>query len=252
MLRQGLIGSLVDVLSANLRRGIVDVAAFEVGKGYGRRGDQPNEWWRLGFVLAGSAEPAAYNRRPRAYDLDDAKGLVELIARRLGATAPGYEPAAEEAVFHPGRTARVAGADIAGILGQLHPELVERLELKAGAVIAGELSIAGLSGGQLSAIRSTPPARYPAVERDLAVVVRETVPAASVGEVIRGAAGPLLTGVVLFDIYRGVPLAADEKSLAHRLTFQSADRTLTEPEIDQAVEAVTRALGEQLEGRLRT
>jgi phenylalanyl-tRNA synthetase beta chain len=253
VLRQGLIGSLVDVVAANVRRGTTDVAAFEAGKGYGRGGGEAREWWRLGFVLTGSAEPAAFNRAARPFDLDDAKGLVELIAHRLGFPAPAYEPELGEAIFHPRRTARfVAGSQAAGIVGQLHPELLERLEVRSGPVIAAELSIAGLSGGQLEAVRSAPPARYPAVERDLAVVVGETVPAAAVGDAIRRAAGPLLHSVNLFDIYRGAPLRDDEKSLAHRLTFQSAERTLTEAEVDEALAAVTRSIADELGGRLRT
>ena len=252
VLRQGLIGSLVDVVSANVRRGISDVAAFEVGKGYGRQGRDAREWWRLGFVLTGSAEARAFNRPQRAFDLDDAKGVVELIARQLGSPAPGYEREADEAIFHPGRTARVIAAAMSGIVGQLHPELLERWGVTSAPLIAGELSIAGLSGGGLEAVRTSPPARYPAIERDVAVVVREAVPAATVANVIRRAAGPLLHGIVLFDIYRGAPLSAEEKSLAHRLTFQSPDRTLTEPEIDAATAAVTRALIDEVKGRLRT
>jgi phenylalanyl-tRNA synthetase beta chain len=253
VLRQGLIGSLVDVVGVNVRRGTADVAAFEAGKGYGRRDGDVHEWWRLGFVLTGGAQEPVFNRAARSFDLDDGKGVVELIARRLGFPRPTYEPEHDEPVFHPGRTARfVAGPHAAGVVGQLHPELLERWDIRAGPVIAGELSIAGLSAGQLEAVRSVPPARYPAVERDLAVVVGESVAAATVGDVIRRAAGPLLVAVTLFDIYRGVPLGGDEKSLAHRLMFQSVDRTLTEADVDEAVASVTKALADELGGRLRT
>ncbi len=86
VLRQGLIGSLVDIVRGNGRHGRSDVAMFEIGKGYGRIGDETVEWWRLGFALTGAAEPPAWNRPQRVYDVDDAKGIVELVARRL---APG-------------------------------------------------------------------------------------------------------------------------------------------------------------------
>ena len=253
VLRQGLIGSLVDVVGANVRRGTHDVAAFEAGKGYGRRDGNAHEWWRLGFVLTGLAESPTFNRPTQPLDLDDAKGVVELLAHRLGFPDVAYEPERDEPVFHPGRTARVrAGSQMVGIVGQLHPALVERSEVRSGPALVAELSIAGLAGGRLDAVRSIPPARYPAVERDLAVVVAEQVPAASVAEVVGRAAGQLLQSVALFDIYRGAPLGGDEKSLAYRLTFQSADRTLTETEVDDAVAAVTRSLADELGGRLRT
>jgi phenylalanyl-tRNA synthetase beta chain len=101
-------------------------------------------------------------------------------------------------------------------------------------------------------VKSVPPSRQPAVERDLAVVVAEAQPAGGVAGLIRRSGGPLLREVALFDIYRGAPLAAGEKSLAHRLTFQAGDRTLTEAEVDAAISSITGALSAELGGRLRT
>jgi phenylalanyl-tRNA synthetase beta chain len=89
------------------------------------------------------------------------------------------------------------------------------------------------------------------VQRDLAVVVREDTGAAAVAATIGRHGGPLLRDVALFDIYRGAPLAEDEKSLAHRLTFRATDRTLTEGEIDAAVAAITAGLATDVGGRLR-
>jgi phenylalanyl-tRNA synthetase beta chain len=119
-------------------------------------------------------------------------------------------------------------------------------------VIVAELAIAGLSGGQPTVSRSATPSRQPVVDRDLAVIVAEARPAADVEESIRRHGGPLLRSVVLFDIYRGRPLDESEKSLAYRLAFRADDRTLTEPEIDGAVDAVTSGLATDVDGRLRT
>jgi phenylalanyl-tRNA synthetase beta chain len=141
---------------------------------------------------------------------------------------------------------------LAGIVGQLHPQVLEEWEVRADSVVVAELSIAGLAGGVLEPVTSIPLARFPAVERDLAVVLPEGQPAGAVAALIRRTGGDLLRDVALFDIYRGAPLAAGEKSLAHRLTFQSADRTLTEAEVDAAIAAITAALAAQLGGRLRT
>ena len=94
VMRQSLIGSLLEVVATNVRQGRQDVAIFEIGKGYGATedGDSTHEWWRLGFALTGAGRGPAWNRPARPYDLDDAKGIIELIAARLGLPRPDYAP----------------------------------------------------------------------------------------------------------------------------------------------------------------
>jgi phenylalanyl-tRNA synthetase beta chain len=255
VLRRDVVGSLLDVASANLRQGRDDVAIHEIGKGYGLVGGAPHEWWRLGIVLTGAAEPRSWNRPLRGYDLDDAKGLIELICRELGFGRPTYAPFREGFPLHPGRSARVsaapaggAGVALAGVVGELHPDLLERWEIRAERVIAADLAIAGLSGGQLPAVKVSPVPRFPAVERDLAVAVEAGRPAADLEAAIRSSAGDLLRDVRLFDVYA---MADGRRSLAFRLQFQPPDRTLTEQEIDDTVASVVRAL-EAAGGRLRS
>ncbi len=131
VLRQALVGSLAGVASANTRRGTPDVAIFEIGKGYGRVRDEPREWWRLGIALAGEYELPSWNRPGRAADVDDAKGLVELLAGLIGAGRPTYAALTDEPLLHPGRSATVGaiaddgGLALAGFVGELHPRLIE-------------------------------------------------------------------------------------------------------------------------------
>jgi phenylalanyl-tRNA synthetase beta chain len=255
VMRQSLLGSLLEVVSTNLRQGRPDVAIFEIGKGYGAatEGDATHEWWRLGLALTGAAEIPAWNRSSRPYDLDDAKGVLELLARRLGFPGPRYAALIDDPRLHPGRAARVtAGEGLSGRIGSLHPALLDELELRADDVIVAEVAIAGLSGGQVAVPRPSTPPRHPSVDRDLAVIVADSTPAADVEAAIRAHGGPLLRSVVLFDIYRGRPLVQAEKSLAYRLAFRADDRTLAEPEIDGAIEAITRGLASDVDGRLRT
>ena len=255
VMRQRLVGSLLEVAAANLRQGRDDVAIFEIGKGYGASedGEGTHEWWRLGYVLTGPAEIPAWNRPARPYDLDDAKGILELVARVLGLPRPVYSALTEDAALHPGRAARVAADDeLAGRVGELHPDLVEALGLRADRVIVGELALAGLSGGQPSVPLGRTPSRHPVVERDLAVVVADDRPAGDVEAAIRRHAGPLLVSVELFDIYRGRPLPDDRRSLAFRLVFGADDRTLTEGEVDAAVTAISGGLAADVDGHLRT
>ncbi len=252
VLRRNLFGSLLDVVAVNLRHGTDDVAVFEIGKGYARAGGEPREWWRLGIALVGAAEPPAWNRPARPYDLDDAKGLLELIAARLGLPRPVYAPEPGEAIFHPGRTARAdAGDRLHAIVGELHPTLVDAWELRTSArVLLAEIAVEGLAAGRLAPERAPAVGRFPEAERDLAVVVPVATPAADVEALLHAHGGALLRDVRLFDIYRGVPLPEGERSLAWRLRFGAADRTLTEGEVEAAVAGIVSALP-SVGGRLR-
>lgn len=255
VMRQSLLGSLFEVLATNTRQGRDDVAIFEIGKGYGQVADGAgtHEWWRLGFALTGLARPRAWDRPPRPFDLDDAKGLLELLAVRLGLPGVVYAPLTDDPNLHPGRAARArAGDRLVARVGEVHPSALAELDGRAARVILAEVAIAGLSAGGPSVPRGATPSRHPAVERDLAVVVSNQRTAAEVASSIARHGGPLLRSAVLFDIYRGRPLADDETSLAHRLTFQSADRTLTEAEVDAAVDAISAGLAADIGGRIRT
>ena len=270
VLRQHLVPSLLDVLATNERHGRDRVALFEVGKGYARGEDGPREWWRVAFLLAGPAEPASWVGSDRAYDLDDAKAIVELIAEHLSLDEPAFTPDRRGGTFHPGRAAAVTalvgetggpaapGSDrhpgalaIAGHVAELHPDVVAAWDLRSAHVLTGELAVAGLGAGTLAAPMARTLSRVPTIERDLAVVVREEVEAGAVSAVARTAAGGLLRGLRLFDVYRGAPLAPDEKSLAIRLVLQSPDRTLTDEEVDLVMAGVAGALTAGLGARLR-
>ncbi len=254
VLRQGLTGSLLEVVSTNLRQGRDDIAIFEVGKGYGASDDPPtHEWWRLGFALTGASQPPAPDRAARPYDLEDAKGIIELLCRRLRFAAPSFTPLTDDPTLHPGRAARVhAGGDVAGRLGELHPEIVASLDLRAERVLVAELAVAGLAGGRPAEFRVSAPSRFSSVERDIAVVVPLETPAATIEAAIRRHGGELLRDVTLFDVYRGRPLGEGDKSLAYRLILRDDERTLTDAELDAAVAAVVAGLTADVGARLRS
>ncbi|HET9680936.1 MAG TPA: phenylalanine--tRNA ligase subunit beta [Candidatus Limnocylindrales bacterium] len=257
-LRRALVGSLASIVDANLRHGLEDVAIFEVGKGYGRVGDAPREWWRLGLALHGAFERAAWNRPARLADVDDAKGLAELVAALLGAGPPTYQPLLDEPLLHPGRSATVSASfddgsvALGGVVGELHPRVIAEAGLRFERLVVAELSVAGLSGGQLRTGAASPPPRFPSIERDLAVVVGDAHAAGAVASTIRGSGGRLLRDATLFDVYRGRPLAADERSLAFRLVFGDPERTLTEADVDAAIQGVVAALAAAHGARIRS
>jgi phenylalanyl-tRNA synthetase beta chain len=257
VLRPALVGSLVNVVSTNLRHDREDVSIFEIGKGYGHADGVAREWWRLAVAVTGDAEPAAWNRVTRPFDIDDVKGIIELICRRLGFDAPTYEVLAGERLLHPGRSATVQARRggtvvLGGFVGELHPAIAEEWELRGARLVVAELDISGLSGGRRPAIVVSPPPRHPPAARDLAIVVGEERRSGEVIASIRSHGGPQLEHVALFDVYRGAPLAATEKSLAIRLVFRSPDRTLTDAEIDEALDAIRNGLAADVGGRIRT
>ncbi len=256
VLRQAVVGSLIEIVATNQRRGRPDIAIFEIGKGYARDGEVTREWSRLGIALTGAFEEPAWNRPTRPADIDDAKGVIELVCRVLGFDPPTYEAETREPLLHPGRAARVratrgGAVALSGLVGELHPAVADDVDLRGARLVVAELDVAGLEGGRPADVRAVAPSRHPAAERDLAVVVAESVPAAAVAEAIRGAAGADLASPALFDIYRGTPLGANEKSLAWRLRFQADDRTLTESEIEASIAAITAAVT-LIGGRIRT
>jgi phenylalanyl-tRNA synthetase beta chain len=256
VLRRHLIASLLNVLTLNERHGRESVAVFEIGKGYGRTDGKPREWDRLAFVLAGSATPPGWSQAARAYDLDDAKGLVELLCLRLRLPMPTYTSDEAGLPLHPGRAltvvARTDREALSGRVAELHPDVIAKWDLRAARVVVAELAIKGLSSGELPNLRVQPMPRFPEVDRDLAVIVDVSRPAAEVEACVRSHAGELVRRVALFDVYRGAPLAATEKSLAYRLVFGASDRTLTEAELDGAMADVRAGLEADLGARIRT
>ena len=181
-----------------------------------------------------SSSPADRRRAPR----------LRAAGRR--AAAPSRSRGERSAV---GATGELA---LAGRVGELHPSIAEAWELRGARVVIAEIDVAGLAGGRRPYPSARTPSRHPAAERDLAVVVAEARPSGEVAAAIGAAAGSHLESLRLFDIYRGAPLAAEEKSLAFRLAFRAADRTLAEAEVDAAIEAITAALAADLGGRIRT
>jgi phenylalanyl-tRNA synthetase beta chain len=256
ILRQQIVGSLLDVLALNERQGRQDVALFEVGKGYGRLDDRPHEWTRVAFVVAGNAEPPAWNRHSRGYDLEDGKGLVELLCERLHLPGPAYVADTRGYPFHPGRAmtvqARCDDGSLYGRVAELHPDAFAAWELRSERVIVAELAIGELDAGVPKSLHVAPIGRFPVMERDLAVIVDEARAAADIESVLWNRAGDLLVDARAFDVYRGAPLAETEKSVAYRLVFGSNDRTLMEAEVDSAMAAVRAGLESEVQGRIRS
>ena len=205
----------------------------------------------LAMIRVPAAAPRQWYEPPRPYDFFDLKGVLEAAARRLGVELE-FEPA-EMAGLHPGRTARIVAVadgrrEPVGWAGELHPEAAERLDLP------GRLYLAELDLDLLQTLRRPvqvrAPGRFPAVQRDLALLVPADMPASRVLALVRAHAGPLAEEVRLFDAYTGPNVPEGTRSLGITVVYRAPDRTLSDQEVDAAREALLRRL--QTEGiRLR-
>lgn len=264
VMRSSLLGSLLHVLKFNQDRKTPRVRVFELGRVFLRDASVPDtdvtvagfhQPMRVAGIACGSADALQWGSKERALDFFDIKGDVEAL---LAPLKPVFEPA-EHPAMHPGRCARVllAGQAI-GFVGELHPRWRQSHDL-AHTPMMFELELDTLLQRRVPAFQVV--AKHQPVERDIAVLVDEALTHAELMAAIWAAdAGGLLRDAQLFDVYRpkpGAPLGEetgavrDQKSMAVRLTLNSDDATLTESQIDLAVQAVLASLQQRLGARQR-
>ena len=248
-LRTSLLPSLVNVVAVNRDRGGSDVRVYEIAAAFlARVGDktteQPEEPQRLG-VVAG-AGTTAESGRDAFYAM---KSVLDACVRELGAPACTYQRASAE-LFHPGRCAAVfLDARQLGYLGELHPSVVRGANLD-GRLVAMEIDLEPiLDAAEVQ--RAQPLPRFPAVERDLAVVVEEHIAAGALLAAIKEAGREFLESARPFDEYRGAQVAEGHKSVAFALTFRSPERTLTDAEVDDVMAEIKLALEKKHSARFR-
>jgi len=179
------------------------------------------------------------------------KGELEAIFAGLRLKKASYEAVKTNPSYHPGRCAKVTidGVDV-GVIGQVHPLVAKNYGIDVD-VYCAEINFTKLTQLQLPDATYTPLPKYPSVSRDLSLICDETVTVAQAEDVITAAAGKLLRGVKLFDIYRGVGVPEGKKSMAFSLELRADDRTLTDTDSEGVVTKVLSALKEKLDATLR-
>lgn len=253
VMRSMLLPGLLEVLSRNVSRRVTDLAIFELGKVFLPSGSDPLPVERpfLAAAAVGTA-PAGWNRPKQPYDFYYFKGIVETLFDRVALAGYSLERETQSSLFHPGKAARItAGERLIGVVGEIHPAVLENYDLSEGAV-ALEIDFETLAvlSGQARIYRPLP--RFPGIERDLALVVRQDVPARDIIKVIRKFGGQYLKEVRLFDIYRGKQVKEGCQSMAFSLKFQAEDRTLTDQEVNGPVAVIAEALAKQYGAELRS
>jgi phenylalanyl-tRNA synthetase beta chain len=236
VMRTSLLPGLLDAVSGARRRGERDVRLFTLGPVFTATGaGLPEERLLFAAILAG--DRPSYLEKPKPIDVWDAKGIAEGMVRRLAnlpADARRFAADKRPARLHPRGAAllEVRGTPV-GSFGLLHPDVADALGLDLGAdviVVEIDLELLGAFGRKAPAFAALP--RFPASTRDLAVVVKDEVPAGDVEVAVRDAAGALAEEVRLFDRFVGGSVPTDHASLAFRVVYRRVDRTLTDVEVD--------------------
>jgi phenylalanyl-tRNA synthetase beta chain len=252
-MRTSLIPHLLDATNYNRNRNTSDVALFELGTVFitneARVSKLPEEKLLLGIVMSGNRRAAHWADKGKPVDFYDVKGIFEQVIAHLGITGVSYQRAQAEGM-HPGRTADiVVNGAILGRIGQLHPALQKELDLDDTYVL--EVQLDALTELVDTEITYQALPRYPAMARDLAVVVDRRTEVGVLLNTARETAGELLKSIDVFDIYTDERLGGDKKSVALALVYRHAERTLTDEEVTALQEKIVVQLAEAHQAELR-
>ena len=250
VMRSTLIGGLVSNVVTNRKRQTTRVRVFEIGRCFahdaaGQPVDGYHQPVRIAALAAGFAKPEQWGEANRNVDFFDVKADLEAL---LFPRVAEFERASHPAL-HPGRSASVkVDGKVVGFIGEVHPVWVQRYELGTAPVVF-ELDLDVL-------LQSVTPAyaelsRFPAVTRDLALVVDQQVASGALLAGLQAVAPAIVQRIELFDQYQGKGVEPNRKSLAFRVVMQETQRTLEDAEVDAAMNALTRHAEEALGAKLR-
>ena len=249
VMRTTLWSGLVPVLQHNLNRQQSRIRLFEYGLGFVKQGADIQQENRLSGVVYGGVEPEQWGSASRRVDFYDVKGDVEALFALTRRSEKFRFVAESHPALHPGQSARIYFEERpVGWLGAIHPTLERELDLH-GQTYVFEIEASALCTKNVA--KFTEISKFPAIRRDLAVVVGEEVSASAVLDCIRGVAPSSLLNLKLFDVYQGEHIDSGRKSLALGLTLQAQSRTLTDEEVDAAIETVVTTLSTKLGATLR-
>jgi phenylalanyl-tRNA synthetase beta chain len=232
-LRRSLLPGLLRVYVDNRRQGAGHVACYTLGRVFSRETDRYHEVQTLAVLLGGAWPPAWVGGAARPCDFFDLKGALQAVFAELHIEGVRWEPVGSAAGYlHPGKGARIEIGGVAcGYVGALHPNLLAARNLDGEPWIA-ELDLMRVVQYCPGRVIFRPLPRFPAVSRDIAVLVDEQFPAQRILDAVREAAEPLVEEVSVFDHYTGSPIPAGKKSLAYTIAYRASNRTLTDDEVN--------------------
>ncbi|GAB7111493.1 phenylalanine--tRNA ligase subunit beta [Streptococcus sobrinus] len=252
-LRQNVVAGMLDTIAYNVARKNKDVAIYEIGKVFEQKGnpkeDLPNEQDTFALAMTGLVSDKDFQTAAQPVDFFHVKGILEALFDKLDLVVD-YVPDKSLAALHPGRTASLvlAGQTI-GFVGQVHPEVAKDYGIPETYV--AEINLTALQANLQPAQAFVEITKFPAVSRDIALLVDQAVSHQAVLDAIQEAGVKRLTSIKLFDVYAGHNIVHGKKSMAYSLTFQNPDDNLTDEEVAKYMEKITKSLTEKVAAEVR-
>jgi phenylalanyl-tRNA synthetase beta chain len=252
-MRTTLIPGLLEAARYNLSRKNSNLKLFELKKIFlPQEGEKlPKEVKYLAGLAMGVDQPLHWAFSLRPIDFYDIKGCVEDLFEALQIKGFKFNRTGDIPYLYPGKASRVLlGKEVLGVLGEVHPEVLDHYEIH-GKIFLFEIDFEQMVKWAGEEKRFRPLPKFPAVYRDLSLVVDEALETEKVVETIWTFQQPFIGEVILFDIYRGAPIPEGKKGVSYRIRYQADDRTLTDEEVNQCHEEVISRLREVFQVELR-
>ena len=240
LMRTTLMPAMIKSIASNLNHRIDEVKLFEISKTFHNTHDElPLEINRLAIGVCSDEE-----------NFYTVKGRIESLLKPLGLKEYEFVRGGDN-FLHPGRKALMKVNNVVvGYIGELHPDVAENAGIKKRAYVA-EINLDELLAIQSSELVVTELPKYPAMDRDLAVVVDKDQPVGQMLSLIKTTSGPLLESVEIFDIYEGEQIGENKKSVAFSLVFRAKDRTLVDEDVNTKFSKIVRVLEHNYGAKLR-
>jgi phenylalanyl-tRNA synthetase beta chain len=243
IMRTTTIADMLKVISTNYNRRIDEARLFEMSFVYLPESlpikELPKEKPILTLGMYGKT------------DFYELKGNVEELLSRLGIKKYEFVPVKDNPSFHPGRTASlIIKGEYAGIIGEVHPAVSEKFECPERTYL-GMIEVESLVKNSSMESQYNPLPKFPAVSRDIAMLVKDEIMVKQIEDIIKQRAGKILEDIKLFDVYKGKQVPEGMKSVAYSITFRASDRTLTDEEVGKAMTKILDGLKNNIEAQLR-
>ncbi len=254
VMRTSLVPGLLDTAKENIARGEKDLKLFEWGKIFLKNdsGPLPHEKPFLAGIMTGLYRPKEWYENARLTDFYDIKGAVEVLFRSLGIKDVSFKANKPEPGYHPRFSCGILLADsYVGCLGQAAPDVIERYDLKTESAYLFEVDIeALLENMSRRPVKFEPFSNYPAVIRDLSIIVDREIESGVICDIIQREGNGLVEWVKLFDLYEGKKTGPDKKTLSFRIIYRSKEGTLDGDTVNSLHEKIIDVLRQETGGSL--